>query len=156
MLVTSDLLLHVYHRLFDNSLKYYEESAARPMITDLSKSLFERFTTLTKTTNNKELKKYYEFLAAYRSIPYTLLTPNDEMIDKMTATMNDNPESSDLSDGQIKQMIEERERTIFAELAPTYQASAKATIDEILKADNSQGRNILLETFSPDLTQNFS
>ena len=44
ILISSDLLLHVYHRLFDNSLKYYEETIARPMVTNLSQALFEKFT----------------------------------------------------------------------------------------------------------------
>ena len=50
ILVTSDLLLHVYHRVFDNSLKYYEETTARPMLTKLSQALFEKFITLAKQT----------------------------------------------------------------------------------------------------------
>jgi hypothetical protein len=65
-------------------LKYYEEATARPIVTELSKSLFEKFSTLSKSTSNEELKKNYEFLAAYRSIPYAILIPNDEMIDKIT------------------------------------------------------------------------
>jgi hypothetical protein len=75
--------------VFDNSLKCYEEATARPMVTELSKSLFEKFLTLSQSTRNEQLKKNYEFLAAYRSIPYAILMPNNEMIDKITTMTED-------------------------------------------------------------------
>ena len=153
-MVTSDLLLHVYHRVFDNSLKYYEESVARPMVTELSKSLFEKFNNLAKTTTDTELKKNYEFLAAYRSIPYAILIPNDELINKIT-TESENPDSADLSDEQMQKLVLERGKTIFAKLTPEYKKSVEETMNEILKADNSDGKNILLETLSPNLLESF-
>jgi len=154
ILVTSDLLLHVYHRVFDNSLKYYEESIARPVVTELSKSLFEKFLTLSQSASNEQLKKNYEFLAAYRSIPYAILMPNSEMIDKITTT-TDNGESADLTDEQIQQLITERMKKITAKLSPAYKTAIEETMNEIIKADNGNGKNTLLETFSPDLMTSF-
>lgn len=154
ILVTSDLLLHVYHRLFDNSLKYYEETIARPTITKLSESLFDKFNELAQTTTDTDLKKHYEFLAAYRSIPYAILIPNEEMIDKITIAA-ENSESIDLSDEQIQQIITTRGNTIFAKLTPAYQKATKETITEILAANKNKGKNILLETFSPTLLESF-
>ncbi len=154
ILVTSDLLLHVYHRVFDNSLKYYEEATARPMVTDLSKSLFEKFSTLSQSTSNEELKKNYEFLAAYRSIPYAILIPNDEMIDKIT-TMTESEWSADLTDEQIQELITERMKKISAKLSPTYKTAVEETLNEVIKAENSDGENTLLKTLSPNLMTNF-
>lgn len=94
-------------------------------------------------------------MAAYRSIPYAILTPNQEIIDTISTMSNDNPEVIDLTDTQIENMINERGKKIFATLTPVYQKAAKETIQEILKANNSKGNNILLETLSPELLKSF-
>lgn len=154
VLVTSDLLLHTYHRLFSNSLKYYEETVARPVVAELSQSLFEKFSTLEKNTSDPTLKKYYEFLEAYRSIPYAILPPNQEIIDKIS-TMMQNGENADLTDEQVEDIITQRSKKIFAQLTPTYQAAAEKTLQEILAGNNSNGKNILLETLSPNLLDSF-
>jgi len=157
-LVTSDLLLHVYHRVFDNSLKYYEETIARPMLTKLSKSLFEKFITLTKQTSDTQLKKNYELLAAYRSIPYNILIPNNELIDKITTNENTNSDpqnSTDLTDEQIQKLIIERQKSVLSKLPSEYQKALQDTMDEVLKATNTQGENTLLETFSTGMISNF-
>lgn len=153
LLVTSDLLLHVYHRLFDNSLKYYEESIARPMVTELSQSLFEKFSTLAQQATDTEVKKNYEFLAAYRSIPYSILIPNNEMIDIIST--NENPDAADITDEQVEKMILQRQKSAIGKLPAAYQKAVKETMQEILSAENSQGKNTLLETLSPNLLASF-
>ena len=158
ILVTSDLLLHLYHRIFDNSLKYFEEATARPMLTDLSKSLFTKFLTLAQKTSDQNLKKNYEMLAAYRSIPYSILIPNNEMINKINtlADSSGNGEpAADLSDEQVQKLIIARQKTIIAKLPAEYQQAMQDTLTDIFKADNSKGKNTLLETFSPTLISNF-
>lgn len=94
-------------------------------------------------------------MAAYRSIPYTILTPNQEIIDTISTISNEDPEAIDLTDTQIEQMINKRGEQIFAKLTPAYQKAAEKTIQEILKANNSKGENILLETLSPELLKSF-
>lgn len=158
ILVTSDLLLHLYHRVFDNSLKYFEETTARPMLTTLSKSLFDKFLALAQKTTDQNLKSNYEMLAAYRAVPYAILIPNNEMIDKINTIANDSANgdpATDLSDDQVQKLILAREKTIIAKLPATYQKAIQDTITEILKATNTDGQNILLETFSPTLMDNF-
>jgi hypothetical protein len=59
------LLLHSFHKLFDNTLKYYEQTVARDTIAELSNNLFTRFIGLAKEEKDPELKNTYEFLAAY-------------------------------------------------------------------------------------------
>jgi hypothetical protein len=46
-------------------------------------------------------------------------------------------------------------KKITAKLSPAYQKSIEETMNEIIKSDNSNGKNILLETFSPDLMKSF-
>lgn len=126
------------------------------MLTDLSKSLFTKFLTLSQKTTDQNLKKNYEMLAAYRSIPYSILIPNNEMIDKINNSTNGDPEASaDLSDEQVQKLIIARQKTIIAKLPTAYQQAMKDTLTEIFKANNSKGKNILLETFSPTLISNF-
>ena len=159
LFVTSDLLLHVYHRLFDNGLKYYEEATARPMITDLAQTLFTKFTKLADATTDQNLKKNYEFLAAYRSIPYAILIPNSDLIDKITANVNaeaDPSGSSDLTDVQIQSLIQQRMKTAVAKLDPAYQQAVQDTLQEILNASDSEGKNTLLSTFSANMMNNFT
>ena len=64
------------------------------MLTTLSQSLFEKFIALSKGATDPELKKNYDFLAAYRSIPYAILIPNEEIINKITTNADtaSNPE----------------------------------------------------------------
>jgi hypothetical protein len=81
ILVTNDLLLHSYHRLFENSLKYYEETQARNTIAELSYNLTAKYTRLALQEENPELKEIYQFLAAYWTIP-TILTPDVDELKK--------------------------------------------------------------------------
>ena len=78
-MITNDLLLHSFHKLFDNTLKYYEETISRDTVKDLSQNLFERFVDLAKNESDPDLKETYEFLAAYWSMPAILLVDKEKM-----------------------------------------------------------------------------
>ena len=78
ILITNDLLLHSFHKLFDNSLKYYEQTVARKTIKDLSNELFNKFVDLAENETDSELKDTYEFLAAYWSVPAIMLLDGGE------------------------------------------------------------------------------
>jgi hypothetical protein len=43
LLVTNDLLLHVFHKIFDNELQYFEESQARVTLANHSELMFNIF-----------------------------------------------------------------------------------------------------------------
>ena len=73
VLITNDLLLHSFHKLFDNTLKYYEQTVARDTIAELSNNLFTRFIGLAKEEKDPELKNTYEFLATYWWVPASIL-----------------------------------------------------------------------------------
>ena len=81
ILVTNDLLLHAYHRLFENSLKYYEETQARNTISIVAYNLAAKFNGLALQETDPELKEIYKFLAAYREVP-VILTPDTENLKK--------------------------------------------------------------------------
>jgi hypothetical protein len=71
-------LLHSFHKLFDNTLKYYEQTTARNTIKDLSNKLFNKFVNLAKNETDSDLKETYEFLAAYWSVPAIILVDGDK------------------------------------------------------------------------------
>jgi hypothetical protein len=78
--VTNDLLLHTFHKIFSNELKYFEESSARVTLSNLSEKAFKHFLALSKSTKQpKNLTEKASFLTAYRAIPYALLPSNDEL-----------------------------------------------------------------------------
>lgn len=80
LFVTNDLLLHVFHKIFSNELKYFEESSARVTLSDLSEKAFKHFLALSQDKKQpKNLTEKASFLTAYRAIPYTLLPSNDEL-----------------------------------------------------------------------------
>ncbi|MBQ5945247.1 DUF3160 domain-containing protein [bacterium] len=78
-MITNDLVLHSFHKLFDNTLKYYEQTISRDTIKELSQNLFDKFSTLAKNEKNGDLKETYEFLAAYRAVPTALLVEKDKL-----------------------------------------------------------------------------
>ena len=125
------------------------------MVSDLAQSLFAKFSGLAKTASDPTLKKNYEFLAAYRSLPYAILIPNSEMIAKITTNTDNASPEPDLSDKQVKDMIIARQKSILSQLTPDYQKAVQSTLTDILAADKSDGGNVLLETLSPDLLKNF-
>ena len=70
--------MHSFHKLFDNTLKYYEQTIARNTIKDLSNELFEKFVDLAENETDSNLKDTYEFLAAYWAVPAILLLDKDD------------------------------------------------------------------------------
>jgi hypothetical protein len=70
--------LHSFHKLFDNTLKYYEQTTARNTIKDLSNELFEKFVDLAEDETDSNLKDTYEFLAAYWAVPSIILVDSNK------------------------------------------------------------------------------
>lgn len=137
LLVTDDLLLHSYHKLFDNALKGYEKKTARPMMNQLSKTLFEKYDTLAKKEEKSELKDYYEFLSAYWAVPYTLL-PTDQEIEQYGAKFQDYQDIIAFENGDSKmvnEMITQRANTIKSSLPQSYQKAYITTIENIFKEE---------------------
>ena len=145
VLITNDLLLHAYHRLFENSLKYYEETTARDLVTQISESMFDKFLTLAENEDDQELSEIYNFLAAYRSIPTILLPDAESMkVEWEYGIMED-------ADAEALQgIIQWRANNIAKKLADKYYEPVLATIDDILSASDYQWPDYLILAFSPD------
>ncbi|MDR0607737.1 MAG: DUF3160 domain-containing protein [Candidatus Peribacteria bacterium] len=135
LLITDDMLLHVYHKLFDNGLKYYEEKIARPTLVKLAEKLYKQYLSASDDPDNN-YAEIYQFLAAYRAVPHIFLPTNDDIIaavdDKNFDYESGNP---DLTDAEITQMIQKRTQTIAKTLAPTYQKLIPQIVEKILQAD---------------------
>ncbi len=153
LLITNDLLLHVYHKIFDNSLKYYEEHTARPTLEKLSLNLRNQYLTLAKKEKNADLKAMYDFLAAYWTVPSIFLPSEDSIrttIEKIREK-NDQRGKSDLNDEEIGTIIKERTKELTKELFPTYQNLLPKVVDQILAAEEDRA----LDTFMISLGKDF-
>jgi len=151
LLITNDLLLHVYHKLFENSLKYYEETEARETISLAAYNLAAKFNWLALEENDPELKEIYQFLAAYREIP-VILTP---MLDDMKVQQWEYGIPQDMSDEELDEFIMERANIYADNFEKRFPKSKYAsaiidTVKDILDASNSQWVDHLILAFSPD------
>ncbi len=151
VLVTNDLLLHAYHRLFENSLKYYEETQARNTIAELSYNLTAKYTRLALQEENPELKEIYQFLAAYWTIP-TILTPD---VDEFKKQQWEYGLPEDMNDTELKEFIMQRANIYADNLEKRFPKSKYATaiintVRDILDASQYRWSDHLILAFSPD------
>ena len=135
LLVTDDLLLHSYHKLFDNALKAYEKKTARPIMSQLSQTLSQKYAELAKKEENSELKEYYEFLSVYWAVPYTLL-PSDTEIEQYGEKFESYQENLNFQNGdkeEVQKMIMQRANRVKTSLPKAYQEVFITTIENIFK-----------------------
>lgn len=154
ILVTNDLLLHSYHRLFENSLKYYEETQARNTIAELSYNLTAKYTRLALQEENPELKEIYQFLAAYWTIP-TILTPD---VDEFKKQQWEYGLPEDMNDTELKEFIMQRANIYADNLEKRFPKSKYATaiidtVQDILDASQYRWPDHLILAFSPDFIE---
>ncbi len=144
ILITNDLLLHSFHKLFDNTLKHYEQTTARNTIKDLSNTLFDKFVDLSKNESDSDLKETYEFLAAYWSVPAILLVDGDKF-----RSSNGYYSWPTNDDAEIKKIIIENEWLYLNKLSSTYKITAARVIEKILDA-NGLETDSFLSKYSPN------
>lgn len=161
LLVTNDLLLHVFHKIFSNELKYFEESSARATLVTLSEKMFKHFLTLSKDTKqDKNLVEKSQFLTAYWAIPYALL-PSNEELKKEFEKRQENiyaPESKvedpelegEMTDNELKKYLGIRFETVVAQVPTQYQKILRKTWLELRKAESYNDLDPLLLSYSPD------
>jgi hypothetical protein len=157
LLITDDLLLHVFHKLFDNGLKYYEEQIARPTMSTLSEKLYKQYLGLSQDTYSRDnnwmdLLEIYEFLAAYWAIPHIFLPTNQELIEATTTRSSamDRDLKTDLTDETIQTIIQKRTQTIAKTLAPNYQMLIPQIVEKILKAEEDRANDSFLAVLVGD------
>ncbi|MDR2191187.1 MAG: DUF3160 domain-containing protein [Candidatus Peribacteria bacterium] len=161
MLITNDLLLHIYHKLFDNGLKYYEEQIARPTLTTLSETLYQQYLTASQQEKNPELQSFYAFLAAYWAVPHIFLPSNDQLIALSQQAMNRARENNDydsspnIGDEALATFLQQRMQTITSTLPAPYQTLLPQIVEKILKADEPKAMDEFLAVLAEDeLLQN--
>lgn len=167
LLVTNDLLLHTFHKIFSNELQYFEESQARPILAKLSENLFELFRNKTaKTTAEQEI---YDFLTAYRAIPHALLPDNDTLTKELNKRESEKREkmwsddsnysvesNSDFADETLRDYLNPRFEKIVAKVDSKYQSALKNTRNAIWEAKEPKATDYLLNQFSPDFIRDQS
>ena len=146
VLITNDLLLHSFHKLFDNTLKYYEQTIARNTIKDLSNELFEKFVDLADDETDSNLKDTYEFLAAYWAVPSIILVDSNKFRSSSRWWGYGWPTNND---EEIKKIIENNEQIYLNKLSPLYKKTIPGIIDEVLSANTLEDFDPFLGSYSP-------
>ena len=151
ILITNDLLLHSFHKLFDNTLKYYEQTVARVELANLSKELYDKFSELYNATDDPELKETYEFLKMYWAIPSIILAKPDLINIPQYNEEYWFIEDYNSTDEQIYDAIMSNENInkYLANLEPASQKLVKEILNKIFKADAIEVDSFL-SSYSPD------
>lgn len=147
LLVTSDLVLHLYHKIFDNALKSYEETKARPVMQVFASNMLNKFDQLAKKEKNPDLKRQYDFLTAYWMIPTILLIPQDTILSELGAGTQWYDGSEDLTDTQIHDMIINKTKSLIWTYKPTYASEIEQSIQTILSGTDTEKTDLLLSGF---------
>lgn len=149
LFVTNDLLLHSFHKIFSNELQYFEESEARPILVDVSKTMFQKFQAGSSQMD--------QFLVAYWAIPHALLPSNEELkavFEKRETTMRDNytgegeQPQAEFSDKELKDYLTKRFEKILPQVDVKYQEALKNTWAKIWEASETEN-DVLLLAYSP-------
>ena len=151
ILITNDLLLHSFHKLFDNTLKYYEQTISRDTIKDLSQNLFEKFANLAKNETDAELKETYEFLAAYWAVPAAILVEKEDLkiVPHYDEAKDERLEWTVKDDEQLRNIIRENAKQYLSKLDSTDQELMSSILEQIFSA-NETIIDPFLANYSPD------
>jgi len=71
--VSSDYALHMYHILVDRSFQRLEETKLQPMITNITRALFENAIDNYNNTTDAKLKSSYQRLSVFYLVPLVIL-----------------------------------------------------------------------------------
>jgi hypothetical protein len=71
--ISTDYLLHVYHRLLEKELEYIEQTVFLPKLTTLSESLLSAAVTARNSAKNDAERESYDRLTAYFAVPTAIL-----------------------------------------------------------------------------------
>lgn len=71
--VTSDVALHLYHKLISKTFQKIEEKKFQPMLTAMTRELFKDSIENYKKTTDKKMRNSYKRLSAYYLVPLVIL-----------------------------------------------------------------------------------
>ena len=148
--MTNDLLLHVFHKLFSNELQYFEESEARPILAQLSATMFSKFQLGSS--------KRDQFLTAYWIIPHALLPSNEELLKELQTRENtmrenyrgDGEPQAEFTDQELKSYLSKRFTKLLKQVSPEYQEALTSTWEAVRAADQPKSLDLLFKAYRPD------
>lgn len=156
--VSSDLLLHSYHKLFENTLKEYETTHAREQLRSIVQESLDQFYELARTSETDTIKSYYEYLTAYWSVA-SILIPETSEFDRIirdSRTAYDEDWNNTIIDPNgtitteyLKEYLQTRTDTIIENYPTSYTDAVQDTIDLILEWTESKHIDTLADAFSP-------
>ncbi len=92
--ISSDFLLHVYHRLLEKELEFTEQHTFYPKLKAMTNSLFSASVQKYQQANDPAEKESYSRLIAYFALPKALLDSNpDDQLSQLEDTQSDTPEN---------------------------------------------------------------
>jgi len=87
--VTSDFLLHVYHRLLEKEFEYIENKKMYPILKEMTDNLFAQAVANYSKQTDADNKDSYERIISFFVIPKSILdSANDELSSNSTADQN--------------------------------------------------------------------
>lgn len=161
--ISTDLLLHSYHKLFANSLKEYEVTTAREKLSNIVSESLTTFSTLSKTAT-PQMKPYYDYLTAYRSIAQILLPSKTDMQKKVQAVETEYPlredrqkkvTNWDITQEYLEEILKERAKTTITQYPTQYNTQVIESIDKIIEGKENTHVDILSQAFSPQTDPEF-
>lgn len=91
--ISSDYLLHVYHRLLDKEFEYIENNKMYPILTEMTTALFDKAISGYKKQDDSN-KESYQRLIAYLAVPKSILdSAKDELGESMADQKMDTDEN---------------------------------------------------------------
>lgn len=142
--ISTDLLLHAYHKVFSTELQYYEQDKARPAMTKISQDMFDTMITKRDESTDEKEKQYFDFLAAYWSMPATFFVDNEVFLD------NHSQKGQDMSDEELEMLIKKELSKYTSKLSDNYKLAVEKQVDEILKGEASRGNDFLMIAFGEE------
>lgn len=127
--ISSDFLLHVYHRLLEKEFEYIEQKEFYPKLKEMTDSLLDQALANYKKTNDPKNKESYERLIAFFSVPKVIL---DSAYDEFS--------SSEMADKKLdtKENILNNLTNLKSRIPSTSYNLAKQEIDLILAQDKME------------------
>lgn len=159
--MSSDLLLHSYHKLFENSLKHYEMTKARDLMVNVIDESLNRFEVL-RNTSPSSLKDHYEYLVAYWTLAKALL-PSESELKAEVESYSSLPNAQDYLNAWYSELnpetLETYLKTRLHELLLThpnrYASALEQSLDVILEGKEKDLPDFLAEAFSPQTDPDF-
>jgi Protein of unknown function (DUF3160) len=135
---------------------------ARGLITTIIDDSLDVFSKLNASSSS-DMKPYYEYLVAYRSIAKILLPNNQDMQNMLQAPRDinmykqreTNIDNGDFKDEYLKEIILQRLQETIRQYPTQYNKSVSDSIISILSGTDNQSVDFLSQAFSPQTDPEF-